>query len=315
MSLPSSMFPYIEFIPNRLYFQVVDQGSAELEENRKASASSLSSSSSEKPQFICCDNSLIFSSFFADFGPFDLGKTVVFCRQLDDLLKKLNSSPLVFYCSSHQHRRANAAVLICAFMILQRGATVEQAYGPFIGIDPPFSAFRDAAFAINTFPITVLDCCRAMFKAVELQHFQISSFNAKAFADMAKLQYGDLSWIIPNKFLAFSGPLAKKRLLAEGNAYSLAPAEYVPILKSLGVTVIVRFNSKCYDKSVFTTAGIRHVDLLYDDGANPPENILQAFLQVCEKERGAIAVHCKAGYSQIIRTFFNYQIIEYSLTI
>ena len=84
----------------------------------------------------------------------------------------------------------------------------------------------------------------------------------------------DLSWIIPNKFIAFSGPVAKKRKLGPG-VYTLAPPEYISILKSLGVTCIVRFNSKCYDKTVFTSAGFRFVDLLYDDGANPPEAVLQ----------------------------------------
>lgn len=39
----------------------------------------------------------------------------------------------------------------------------------------------------------------------------------------------------------------------------------------------------------------RHVDLYYEDGGNPTEEILQSFLQICETERGAIAVHCKAG--------------------
>jgi hypothetical protein len=69
----------------------------------------------------------------------------------------------------------------------------------------------------------------------------------------------------------------------------------VPVLKDLGVSCIVRFNSKCYDRAVFTMGGIRHVDLYYEDGANPTDAILQAFLQLCEHEKGAIAVHCKAG--------------------
>ena len=37
-------------------------------------------------------------------------------------------------------------------------------------------------------------------------------------------------------------------------------------MKALGITCIVRFNSKCYEKAIFTAAGIRHYDLLYDDG-------------------------------------------------
>jgi len=47
---------------------------------------------------------------------------------------------------------------------------------------------------------------------------------------MAKLQNGDLSWIIPNKFIAFSGPLSKRRQLAEDGTHSLLPQEYIPIV-------------------------------------------------------------------------------------
>ena len=74
-----------------------------------------------------------------------------------------------------------------------------QAYGPFVGIEPPLMPFRDAAFAINTFPCSVLDCCRALRKAVDLQHFSLSKFSVKNFAKLSKLENGDLSWIIPGK--------------------------------------------------------------------------------------------------------------------
>ena len=35
--------------------------------------------------------------------------------------------------------------------------------------------------------------------------------------------------------------------------------EYIPLLKSLGVTCVVRFNSKCYDRTIFLKAKIRWV--------------------------------------------------------
>ena len=69
----------------------------------------------------------------------------------------------------------------------------------------------------------------------------------------------------------------------------------MPLFQRLGVTCIVRFNKKLYDKRKFTQAGIRHVELFYEDGSNPSEQIMQRFIQICENEPGAIAVHCKAG--------------------
>lgn len=58
----------------------------------------------------------------------------------------------------------------------------------------------------------------------------------------------------------------------------------------------------------------RHVDLYYEDGANPTENILQSFLQLCEQEKGAIAVHCKAGLGRTGTNIAAYMIKHYQYT-
>lgn len=85
-------------------------------------------------------------------------------------------------------------------------------------------------------------------------------------------------------------------------------------MKKLDVSCIVRFNSKCYDRNVFLMNGIRHVDLYYEDGGNPSEDILQAFLQLCENERGAIAVHCKAGLGRTGTNIAAYMMKHYGYT-
>ena len=181
------------------------------------------------------------------------------------------------------------------------------------GIDPAFTPFRDAAFAINTFPVTVLDCARAFHRARSLGHFSFKDFSLPAFRRLVALENGDISWIVPGKFIAFSGPLNNRRQIRPG-VNTLLPEEYVPILKSLGVSCIVRFNSKCYDRNVYLQGKIRHVDLYYEDGANPPESILQAFLQLCETEKGAIAVHCKAGLGRTGTNIAAYMIKHYGYT-
>jgi cell division cycle 14 len=109
------------------------------------------------------------------------------------------------------------------------------------------------------------------------------------------------------------GRLVKRRNLGPG-VFSLLPEEYVPIFKQLGVTVIVRFNNKCYDKAVFERSGIKHVDLFYEDGGNPTEAILQSFLKLCESESGAIAVHCKAGLGRTGTCIGAYLMKHYGFT-
>lgn len=50
-----------------------------------------------------------------------------------------------------------------------------------------------------------------------------------------------------------------------------------------------------YDRRLFSQAGLRHHDLYFPDGTCPPDGILAEFLSIAESERGALAIHCKAG--------------------
>jgi cell division cycle 14 len=59
--------------------------------------------------------------------------------------------------------------------------------------------------------------------------------------------------------------------------------------------MVIRLNTKCYDETKFTNAGIDHTDIYFKDGSCPSEDVIQKFIDCCENTPGAIAVHCKAG--------------------
>lgn len=54
-----------------------------------------------------------------------------------------------------------------------------------------------------------------------------------------------------------------------------------------------------YDKRHFLDAGIDHVEMYFQDGSNPSDEIVRAFIDLADhwiEERGMkVAVHCKAG--------------------
>ena len=62
--------------------------------------------------FINTDDSLVYTAFFADFGPLDLGLTYSFCQQLQEAMRSASSSKksVIQICSNHPHRRANAVI-------------------------------------------------------------------------------------------------------------------------------------------------------------------------------------------------------------
>ena len=67
------------------------------------------------------DQELIYTAFFADFGPLNIGLTYKFCQKLDALFQQANNGKsakkITFYSSTHPHKKANAAVLLCAYLV------------------------------------------------------------------------------------------------------------------------------------------------------------------------------------------------------
>ncbi len=248
--------------------------------------------------YLDAEEGYAYTSFFADFGPLDLGLTHKFCQQLEGIMNLANKDKksVTVYCKNNinGHARSNTAVLICAYLVFVMKFTAELSYKPFLGIKRPLTPFRDAAFALNTWPLFVLDCCRSFRRAYLCGHHDYKTYDMEKYEFMSQLHNGDMCWIVPGKLMAFSGPLAKRKELASGK-YTMIPEDYIQPFKKHNIKCVVRFNNKCYDKRIFEKNGIRHVDLFYEDGGNPTEQILQGFLRLCETQDGGIAVHCKAG--------------------
>lgn len=97
------------------------------------------------------------------------------------------------------------------------------------------------------------------------------------------------------KFIAFKGPSGKREKLAPG-FYTFQPQDYVDIFRERKVTAIVRLNERnTYDENDFVKEGFNFYDMYFDDCTVPPARIITEFLDICDKEDGMVAVHCKAG--------------------
>jgi cell division cycle 14 len=225
----------------------------------------------------------------------DLGKTYRFVTELEKLLadSAYSKSKIFHHTSLDSAKRANSGYLMCAFQVIILGRGAEEAWSPFSKIQPGFADFRDASFGTCTYKCTILDCLRGLEYAIKLKWFNVRNFNLRDYEYYEKVENGDLNWIIPGKFVAFSGP-SSTQTDAEGWR-TFTPEDYVPIFKKFGVTLVIRLNKKQYEKERFTKHGIKHMELYFMDGSCPSDDIIEDFLTTCEKEKGAVAVHCKAG--------------------
>ncbi|XP_040466982.1 dual specificity protein phosphatase CDC14A isoform X2 [Falco naumanni] len=248
-----------EFVKDRLYF-------ATLRNKPKSTVNT---------HYFCTDEELVYENFYGDFGPLNLAMLYRYCCKLNKKLKyfSLSRKKIVYYTSFDQRKRANAAFLIGAYAVIYLKKTPEEAHRTLLsGSNPPYLPFRDASFGNCTYNLTILDCLQGINKRVE---------------------NGDFNWIVPGKFLAFSGPHPKSKL---ENGYPLhAPEAYFLYFKKHNVRSVIRLNKKIYDAKRFTDAGFEHYDLFFIDGSTPSDSIVQRFLNICENAEGAIAVHCKAG--------------------
>ncbi|XP_021103497.1 dual specificity protein phosphatase CDC14A isoform X2 [Heterocephalus glaber] len=235
-------------------------------------------------------------SFYADFGPLNLAMVYRYCCKLNKKLKSysLSRKKIVHYTCFDQRKRANAAFLIGAYAVIYLKKTPEEAYRALLsGSNPPYLPFRDASFGNCTYNLTILNCLQGIRKGLQHGFFDFETFDVDEYEHYERVENGDFNWIVPGKFLAFSGPHPKSKI---ENGYPLhAPEAYFPYFKKHNVTAIVRLNKKIYEAKRFTDAGFEHYDLFFIDGSTPSDNIVQRFLNICENTEGAIAVHCKAG--------------------
>eukprot|EP00002_Diphylleia_rotans_P028547 TRINITY_DN5770_c0_g1_i10.p1 TRINITY_DN5770_c0_g1~~TRINITY_DN5770_c0_g1_i10.p1 ORF type:complete len:462 (-),score=68.57 TRINITY_DN5770_c0_g1_i10:180-1565(-) len=267
--------------------------------------------SSDRALFFSMDHELLYMRFFNDFGPLNLSQTYRFCATIHRKLQENGSRPLYYYTGNEPQRRANVACLLCLYLVLVHDYDPESAYMPFSRARTSFIPFRDASMNPCTFNLTIPDCLRAAAKAKKNGWINLMSFNLQEYEHYEKMENGDMNWIIPNKFLAFSGPQA---LPLKSGFRTHPPEFYVPTFKKLGVVSVVRLNNKCYERKKFVESGIQHYDLYFPDGSTPSDAILYRFLEIAEKDMGAIAVHCKAGLGRTGTLIASYIMKHFKLT-
>jgi len=247
--------------------------------------------------YFSTDRSLVYTSFFEDFGPLSLSCMYKYCKLVDDLLKKpeLRGRRIVHYCSEDNRLQANAAFLACAFQVVVMKKTAEEAWEPFEGVSPPFKPFRDATTGESRFGLTIQDCLEGLETSIMQGLFDWRRFDAESYDHFEKVENGDMTWIIPDRLLAFAGPNDSCESHANDLDLSRTTEELASTFRAAGVALVIRLNKAEYAREKFLQHGIKHVDLYFKDGSCPSPTIVAHFLEIVEGQPGPTAVHCKAG--------------------
>ncbi|XP_052860234.1 dual specificity protein phosphatase CDC14C [Anopheles cruzii] len=246
----------------------------------------------------CCmfsTDNVLYEKFFDDFGPVHLSAVYRYCKSLNEMLdeRDVGYYRILHYTSPETPKLLNAAFLMGSYAIIYLQHTAESILRTLHIQSNRLGKFCDASQHGPSYLISLYDCLSAIEKAHSKGFFYFADFDAYAYEYYERVENGDLNWIVPGKLLAFCGPHKDSRV--ENGVQLHGPEKYIEYFHLNNVTAVVRLNMKKYDAKKFTAERINHCELYFVDGGVPTNMILRRFLSFCEMEKGAIAVHCKAG--------------------
>lgn len=251
-----------------------------------------------------------------DFGPLDIGRTVMYCRWVDALCAAHATSRALVHVTSDfsAEHRANSVTLCAAYLVLALGRDAEEACRPFANehiasfVDCRGEASAGSAIgdeAEPEFELSILDVLRGLQIARDVGWIDYQTYPAEEHCALLRPENGDMSWLLPGTAIAFASPWAAS--LDMDGLPVCTPAMLSRYFQQNGVRTVIQCNEPekeeegerrrllCYQPCDFEQQGLMHVKLAFEDGGCPSVEIVVRFLEVVESTHGGVAVHCRSG--------------------
>ncbi|RXW25851.1 hypothetical protein EST38_g67 [Candolleomyces aberdarensis] len=292
--------------------------------------------------YFTIDDQLLYLSFYQDWGPLNLAMVYRACILIHELLEdtELANHRLVLYASDDPKKKANAALLVALYVMIVMRRAPWEAFHPIAELQ--FMPFRDAGRGPADFNLNIQDCLWGIWKAMQHGLCDMNEFSVEEYEYYEKVENGDWNWLTPG-FIAFASPLDKEWMRSQREAKeaqanpaaalsrSTSGSSNLALQRKLNppfqncldyfekrnVKLVIRLNTELYDRNTFIDRGIDHMELYFDDGTNPTDEIVRTFLDTCDRiieDGGAIAVHCKAGLGRTGTLIGAYLIWKYGFT-
>ncbi|WWC97560.1 hypothetical protein V866_004444 [Kwoniella sp. B9012] len=285
------------------------------------------------------DEEMHYTPFAKDHGPLNLAFTFQACIRIHDRLERTEArkKPLCLYTTTEPEKKSCMTLIVALYFLIVGRQPPWNAFRPIAPLE--IMPFRDAGNGPMDYGLSIQDILYGVDKAMNNGLLDLANFDQEAYQKYEQVDNGDLNILGP--FIPFASPMEERWLKAirsstkttstprgtvkttvktveKARITSNAMKCVMEVFEKENVGLVVRLNDELYDRRHFLDLGMDHVEMYFDDGSNPSDEIVREFIRLAENTievRGQkVAVHCKAGLGRTGVLIGAYLIYKYQFT-